>query len=321
MNSNRRLDLETWPPSPALTLAVLPYIRTTYNELYKHTFSDLEKQWDTAVQRKPREGETAEQIAAEQEAQGDEGGFLDIEVELVEHDEAMPEDIQQAGDAAQAGRHGDEAGMAREGLEAAQGLRAQLQRQIDTGNPLNDQEAVDMAREGLLAAQNLRDQLQRQVDAGNPLNDADARRLEEAGRDAIRDVDAIRERLNAAAAQPPQNGRRRVNDGNGWEIRQNVSTTQIASTVMGALFFPAISSLMGDLLKIALPAKWISKESSRWGVKVSGGMLKEKWGRSIIGGCLFVVLKDAVTLYCKWKKARDFGKKRILDYVGERKQA
>jgi hypothetical protein len=31
-----------------------------------------------------------------------------------------------------------------------------------------------------------------------------------------------------------------------------------------------------------------------------------------------VVLKDAIVLYCKWKKARDFGKKKILDYVGKR---
>jgi len=29
------------------------------------------------------------------------------------------------------------------------------------------------------------------------------------------------------------------------------------------------------------------------------------------------VLKDALVLYCKWKKARDFGKMKILDYVGQ----
>jgi hypothetical protein len=30
------------------------------------------------------------------------------------------------------------------------------------------------------------------------------------------------------------------------------------------------------------------------------------------------VLKDAVTLYCKWRKARDFGKKRIEEFKGKR---
>ena len=240
------------------------------------------------MQRKPRQGESAEQLAAEQQVQGEEAGFLDIEVELVEHGDALPDDLQQAGNAPDVRPEEDAAGMVREELVAAQGLR---------------------------------EQLQRQVDAGNHLNHADVRQLEEAVRDARRDVDAIVERIEAAAAQPPQDDRRPGNNGNGWEIRQNVSTAQVAGTVMGALFFPAISSIMGDLLKLALPARWITKESSRWGVKGSGGILKEKWGRSIIGGCLFVVLKDAVTLYCKWKKARDFGKKRILDYVGDGRHA
>jgi hypothetical protein len=265
-----------------LTLAVLPYIRTTYNELYKHTFSDLEKQWDVAVQRQPREGETAEQIAAERQGRQDEGGFFDIEVELVEELEVIPEDGPQA----------------------------------DNPPPVGPEEAANLAREGLEAAQDLRDRLTGRI------NEADARELEEAVRDARRNVDAVRERLEQAAARPPApgNGRARRNN-NGWEIRQNVSTAQVATTVMGALFFPAISSIMGDLLKVALPAKWVTKQPNRWGVKVSDGMLKEKWGRSIIGGCLFVVLKDAITLYCKWKKARDFGKKKVLDYVGERRHA
>jgi hypothetical protein len=82
----------------------------------------------------------------------------------------------------------------------------------------------------------------------------------------------------------------------------------IASTVVGALFFPAISATVGDILLRTLPAKWLGRKS----------ILGEKWGRTIVGGCLFVVLKDAVVLYCKWKKARDFGKKKIMDYKGPR---
>jgi hypothetical protein len=80
---------------------------------------------------------------------------------------------------------------------------------------------------------------------------------------------------------------------------------------MGALFFPAVSSLMGDLLKISLPKRWVTKP----GMSISAtGLLQEKWGRSIVGGCLFVVLKDALSLYVKWKRARDQGKRNVLDY-------
>ena len=244
------------------------------------------------MQRKPREGETAEQIAAEQQGQRDEGGFFDIEVELVEEEEAMPDLVGEDGNAAPA-------------------------------VPLDEAE-LERAREGQVRRA-LREQIDREIRAENPdpleqnNGDLHPQDLDNIVRGAQHDVDALGEELQQAA-QPGRNGRARRNN-NGWEIRQNVSTANVASTIMGALFFPAISSIMGDLLKVALPAKWVTKESSRWGVKVSGGILKEKWGRSIIGGCLFVVLKDAVTLYCKWKKARDFGKKRILDYVGERRQA
>ena len=109
--------------------------------------------------------------------------------------------------------------------------------------------------------------------------------------------------------------RRGGQNGNNIGIRRNVSASAVASTVMGALFLPTISSVMGDLLKVTLPKDWVTKKSMRAGAT---GLLQEKWGRSIVGGCLFIVLKDALLLYCKWKKARDFGKKRVLDYVGKR---
>lgn len=248
------------------------------------------------MQRKPREGETAEQIAAELQRQRDPAGFFDIEVELVEEGEVMPEDVEQVDNAAD-GR--DAAG----GGPVAQALREQLQLQRNAAqNEPADQQPNDLARDEVQEVADLLREGQHDIDAL---------------RDQLEEVQNAANEVQAAAGPRRRAGR----NNNGWEIRQNVSTAQVASTVMGALFFPAISSIMGDLLKIALPAKWVTKQPPRWGVKVSGGLLKEKWGRSIIGGCLFVVLKDAVTLYCKWKKARDFGKKRVLDYVGERRQA
>lgn len=114
------------------------------------------------------------------------------------------------------------------------------------------------------------------------------------------------------AAQPndDQEPRRRPR-----EARRNWSSGSILGTTMGALFFPAISAAMGDILKHSLPPRLVGRAV---GSKGSRGLLSEKWGRTVVGGCLFVVLKDAITLYCKWKKARDFGKKKVLDYVGKR---
>jgi len=236
-------DLRHWPPSPALTIAVLPFIRSAYNELYKYTFADLEKKWDQAVQRKPREGEAVGQIA--EGAAVEANAIFGLELEFINDDE---DDI--------------------------------VLPNLPPGNG------------------------ERQV-----------------GPQAFHDpgFPELNQQPNQADPQPGLAPERRPQR-QGWEIRQNVSTAYVASTVIGALFFPAISALMGDILKYALPSKWVTKGISGVSLKLGSkslgkGMLQEKWGRSIIGGCLFVVLKDVVVLYCKWKKARDFGKKKIVDYV------
>jgi hypothetical protein len=243
-SANREI---AWPPTPGLAFATLPYLRSFYVELYKYTVGDLEKKWDRAVQRTPREGETAEQIAAAQEAEEEEHAIFELEIiREVEHED--PEALN---------RH-----EVNEGQHQAQA--AQAQPQAAENAPAED--GAGAAGAGI----------------GNGNNNA-----------------------------PGQNWP------NGLEFRQDVSATLSADTIMGALFFPAVAAAMGEVLKISLPAKWVGRGV---GVRVGGrGLLAEKWGRSLVGGCLFVVLKDVVTLYCKWRKARDFGRRRVLDFVGKRK--
>ena len=90
--------------------------------------------------------------------------------------------------------------------------------------------------------------------------------------------------------------------------------TSIADTVLGALLFPAISAGMGGLLKFILPNSWThaAATSSLGGGR--GGILQTRWGRSVIGGCVFVLLKDALVLYCRWRLAQTHRKRRILNY-------
>jgi hypothetical protein len=226
---------------------MLPYFRTAYFELYNRAFGELEKKWDQAVQRKPREGETAEQVAQAQEQHMREMGGNDVEIEIQlnvanEPDPAPPPRI-------------------------PENVAAEMERRR-VNPPPGEREGPNIPEE------------------------------------------------NPQAAQPPvqqANGRPAQGLALDREFRQVISTAQIATTVMGALFFPAVSSLMGDLLKVTLPKNWVIKSTSP-------GLLQEKWGRSLVGGCLFVVLKDALNLYVKWRKAKDQGKRKILDYVGDKKR-
>lgn len=89
--------------------------------------------------------------------------------------------------------------------------------------------------------------------------------------------------------------------------------TRFAETTLGALLFPTVSAAMGETLRYALPASWIVARTG-WGRPMPTGLLQTRWGRSVVGGCLFVVFKDAVRIYCRWKMAQAYRKRRVLDF-------
>ncbi|PGH17800.1 hypothetical protein AJ79_00941 [Helicocarpus griseus UAMH5409] len=102
-------------------------------------------------------------------------------------------------------------------------------------------------------------------------------------------------------------------------------TSNLADTVLGALLFPAISASMGGMLKMALPKAWTTAPAAASAASSSlekgkSGLLQSKWGRSVVGGCLFVLLKDALVLYCRWKLAKTHRKRRVLNYDRAKKQ-
>lgn len=110
------------------------------------------------------------------------------------------------------------------------------------------------------------------------------------------------------------------------EQRLSISTTDLAEKFLGALLLPAFSALAGEGLKHVLPAKWTMPSPTAIGLqrftatsKVAPGLLQQRWWRSIVGGCLLVVLKDAVTLYVRWKMAVQHKQRKVLDYQGKRK--
>ncbi|KAL8764287.1 MAG: hypothetical protein Q9194_007111 [Teloschistes cf. exilis] len=88
-------------------------------------------------------------------------------------------------------------------------------------------------------------------------------------------------------------------------------------TMIGALAFPAVAAGMGGLISIILPRTW-KVPPGRWDRR-SHGFLQTRFGRSVLGGCLFLVLKDTLSLYSKYRLAQDHMQRRILDYEGKDK--
>ena len=204
-----------WPPSAAMTIATLPYVRGAYNEFYKRVFAEREQRWIKEVQ--PRAGETSEGVQNNEPGRAanedDEGGNvfqLDLELQIFEEEAPQPQVPVQGG---------------QEGGE-------------ENANQGRNQQAAP--------------------EANNLL----------------------------------------------------VSTSRVADTIVGALCFPAIASIMGQLIKIGLPKSWTTPSAGR----NRPGLLQTRWGRSIIGGCLFVVMKDTLILYSRYRIAQDHRKRRVVDF-------
>ncbi|KAL2868302.1 RING finger domain protein [Aspergillus lucknowensis] len=124
--------------------------------------------------------------------------------------------------------------------------------------------------------------------------------------------------------QGGQQEQQQVGGGNGQALglgQRDVNlvheTSSLADIVLGALAFPAISASMGGLLKYVLPQSWTTASPLERG---RPGLLQSRWGRSVVGGCVFVLLKDALVLYCRWKLAQTHRRRKVLNYDRAKKQ-
>ncbi|KAL8670491.1 MAG: hypothetical protein Q9168_004973 [Polycauliona sp. 1 TL-2023] len=253
-----------WPPSAAMTLATLPYIRAVYNGLRRRAFHEREKKWARQIQ--PRAGE--DEINAEDGAQEQERAGND---EPAENDEA--------------GGFNFEIGVELEVMDEEE-------------IPVEDEQRQEVVNEEAVPNQ-----------AGQVL---DPEQNHNEGRNAVpnqdRNNDANPNAAQAAVPAPhaaPLAEQHRV-------IRLVPLVSAFVHTMIGALAFPAVAAGMGGLISLVLPLTW-KTPPGRWSYR-SPGFLQSRFGRSIVGGCLFLVLKDTLSLYTKYRLAEDHLQRKVLDY-------
>ncbi|KAF7720096.1 Uncharacterized protein PECH_001209 [Penicillium ucsense] len=233
-------SFDLWPPTPAMTFAALPYVKSFYGAVYDRIFGGLEKKWIAEVQPRATE-ETMDEVQQQDQAEGlnrfgdNMNGQILMEIDLE----------------LQVGMGGDDEPLVDQPIPAQQ-----------------NQDGADLdAQDGQAQGQN----------AGQ-------------------------------------------HNGGGVGRRRNeiiADTGSLADTVLGALVFPAISASMGGLLKYALPKAWTTPSSVL--EKGRPSLLQTRWGRSVVGGCMFVLLKDALVLYCRWKLAQTHRRRRVQDYDRSKK--
>lgn len=105
------------------------------------------------------------------------------------------------------------------------------------------------------------------------------------------------------AAPPLAGGEQRPS-----ELR--VNALGIIYKLIGSLVFPTISASVGALISICLPPSW-SKPPS---MGRPTGLLQTRFGRSLVGGMLFVGIKDAMVFYSRYRLAREHRERRVVDW-------
>ncbi|KAL9025323.1 MAG: hypothetical protein Q9196_005830 [Gyalolechia fulgens] len=236
-----------WPPSAAMTLVVLPYVRAAYRGLRKKIFQEREKEWTRQIQ--PRGGDDRdnaneggeEQAPPENEEGGGMNFELGVELEIVGEEE-VPFEPEQQEEPVNEGPGGEPG--------AGEGERRQNLNQL---------------------------QEPRHVPAPD-------------GRPDQGNLPAEQHRV----------------------IRLVPLVSAIVHTMIGALAFPAVAAGMGGLISIFLPRTWRTPPSL-WDRRPPG-FLQSRFGRSVVGGCLFLFLKDTLSLYSKYRLAQDHLHRRVLDY-------
>ena len=290
-----------WPPSAAFTFAALPYLRGFYNAFYDRVCLPKEQQWLKEIQPRAGTEDAADAQLADDHDHDD------------EHEHEVINEIEVEIDVFDIFGNWDGDGGAEHDHDHDHAVAQAHERPIDAP-PLDDDEMPAL--------------IDIQVQDAAPVPDVPlqpAPPVDDDGMPALIDVleqdAAPAPNVPLQPAAPRRHRPRRE--------RAVLTTSSLADTILGALIFPSIAAAMGELLRYSLPSSWVNPPSSApstswlWGLITTGGkvdgkgrptgFLQTRWGRSLVGGCLFVGLKDAILLYVRWKVAQNHRRRSILD--------
>ncbi|UNI19250.1 hypothetical protein JDV02_005446 [Purpureocillium takamizusanense] len=306
-------DFMTWPPSPQLAVAIFPYIRSVYFNLWKEFVLPYETKLNRQLLGLPPlqegqnlpQGQNPDQQAAnnrqrnaqDRNADGGLVGLLQAVLDALDPDDE-PEHLAGANDInrIEALHEGVDA------LDDEQGGEIMVELRI---------EEVELDENGDPLVQEL---------PPHPFEDEEPEPHPGAwGEDAP--LHAEHEQAEPAALGGAQDDQDQ--DQGGHEVPQppprrmglSALLSSVSNAIVGALIMPGISYAMGEALRLVLPKAWTSvgprNPWSRYGMVGRPGLLQQQWGRSLVGGCLYVVLKDAVRVYTKSRRVAAMGNRRV----------
>ncbi|KAK1780076.1 hypothetical protein QBC45DRAFT_391790 [Copromyces sp. CBS 386.78] len=315
-------DHPTWPPSPTWAMVMMPYVHMSYNRFYNYWLRPIDRRLNRAL--RGFENNLTQTTA------GAAGG---TEAENADDENQDRGNRFILSDLLDLGRT---AWIVLSNSPEVGG--AELDVRIEIGaNVVNDNDDPDRQL-------GLDDSFLEVHPPEEPHNEEMASALEQAigqvrevpwaaEAEARPSTPAVPEPATAAAPprQPPapapapaparQGNNNNDRDRDGVEL-PSFSFTDIINNVVTSLLFPFISYGMGELIRLSLPKSWTSPPKPivtsgffKRGTILSqgpGGLLQQRWGRSLAGGCLFVVIRDVFELYAKYRNVQVKKGRRIV---------
>ncbi|KAM5354408.1 hypothetical protein ACJ41O_001057 [Fusarium nematophilum] len=304
----------TWPPSPQLAMAMFPYIRSAYLNVWREFAFPYEVSLNRQIMGlpplEPRQDQPLANDRQPEQRNGEGGvvGFLNglieaLEVEDVddEHDDAAQ--LRVAQDEGDDGEGGVVLELVIEEVEDVpeededdwggsqhEGIDRNRQWPVDQDVPA-PRPAQEVQRDRAVAP------IPAQEAAPAPV-------VAPAPAPAVNDQPAQPHEHEAPQAPPAR--------------RPGLGTilSGVSNALVSALILPGISYVVGEFLRLALPKQWTMRGST-----MRPGLLHQQWGRSLVGGCLYVVIKDVVRLYTKYRKVAAIGQRRVKNVERERRRA
>ncbi|KKY35841.1 putative phytanoylhydroxylase [Diaporthe ampelina] len=289
-----RDEMPTWPPSPAWVMTMMPWVSFSYNRIYYDILGGYERRLNKALRGR---GLPNEQLPA---AENPDGG----QQANVAAENPAPAEEDDEGYFAQAMRVGNAVLNLMGDENNQEEVVAEIELHI---GPEEDE---------IAAIQELQDELNDQgivVVEERPAENAEAQAVEqpqEQNQSERGDQDAaeppppimIEPQGNGEQNAPP-NDNNNNNQAQEEPIRErnggpSTTLTDLVNGVVTAITFPLVCWGAGEILRHALPDNWITRTHPR----AATGLLQEQWGRSLVGGMVFIVARDAVNLYTKHRR-------------------
>ncbi|TIC93634.1 E3 ubiquitin-protein ligase MARCH5 [Colletotrichum higginsianum] len=266
----------SWPPSPQLAAACFPYIRAVYNNLYQEFVTPYEKKWERRMAGLP------EPVAPPPPANNRPAG----------NRQRRP-----AGNNDGANNDDRNVGIVGGLLDAAIDML-----DIPEVGMAVEVEEIEMGEEQGVAhleilVEPLEDEAAERENAAREVADVIAEQQAHLNEQPV----AIQQPAQPAQPAPAAPRQRGI----------QASLRDVTNTLASTLLLPMLSAGMGELLRLVLPQHWTTPVGGFGRFKVRTGLLQDQWGRNLVGGCMYIVLRDAFRLYTKYRMAQNKPLRRV----------